>query len=174
MSERREGMAAGISLWLVPDGAAYELLAARIHALAASHGGPIFPPHVTLLGGLPDEAEQVVASACRLAGSMPRVLVRLVSARVRDEYFRRLVLEAEPTPPLMEARAEALRALEVAAGRYEPHLSLFYGRVDVREADAGVEMPLVLTCRRLTVWRTEGTVESWRPLGSAELAPGSR
>jgi len=174
VSERREGMAAGISLWLVPDGAAYELLAARIRTLAASHGGPVFPPHVTLLGGLSDEHEQVVASARRLVGSMAALRVRLMSAMVRDEYFRRLVLEAEPTPPLVEARAEALRALEVAARPYEPHLSLLYGWADVTEADAGVDLPLVLTCRRLAVWRTEGIVERWRPLGSAELAPGSR
>ena len=174
MGERREEMAAGTSLWLVPDGAAYELLAARIRALAASHRGPVFPPHVTLLGGLPDEAEGVVAFACRLAGSMAPVPVRLVSARVRDEYFRRLVLEAESTPPLMEAREGALRALEMTAPPYEPHLSLLYGWARVREADTGVDLPLELTCRHFAVWRTEGTVENWRPLGSAELAPGSR
>ena len=47
-------------LWLMPFGEAYPLLAATIAELSRRHGAPIFEPHVTLLGDLPDSEEEIV------------------------------------------------------------------------------------------------------------------
>ena len=61
--------AIGSSLWLLPEGAACEELAARIDALALRHGSPRFPPHVTLLGGLTGDVAEVLAAAARISRS---------------------------------------------------------------------------------------------------------
>jgi hypothetical protein len=167
-----ENAAIGSSLWLLPEGAPYEQLSARIDALALRHGSPRFPPHVTLLGGLTSDAAEVLAAVSRVASATAPFTVRLVAAAVRDEYFRRLVLEVEPTEELNVARALAASALTMPATGFEPHLSLLYGRAEVTSADVGVQLPLAFTCRQVAVWRTEGAVSDWRPLGRLLLGSG--
>jgi hypothetical protein len=160
-----EKTALGVSLWLVPDGDADHLLSGRIRSLASLHGSTPFPPHLTLLGGLTEGEAEILATATRLARQTPPLTVRLVAATVRDEYFRRLVLEAEPSPPLTAARERAAMALATPACGFEPHLSLLYGRAPVAAEDADIELPLVFTCRQLAAWRTLGPVAEWRALG---------
>jgi hypothetical protein len=161
-----EETAFGVSFWLLPQGSEYERLAARIHALATLHGSTPFPPHVTLLGGIRGDETAILTAAGRFAKDSPALPVRLVAASVRDEYFRRLVLEAHPTEELMAARARAAASLALPATGFEPHLSLLYGRAEVVPADAGVQLPLAFTCRQLAVWRTQGAASAWRPLGT--------
>jgi 2'-5' RNA ligase len=146
-----EDTAFGAALWLVPEGAAYEQLSARIDALALRHGSPRFPPHVTLLGGFTGDVAEVLAATARMASATAPFTVRLVAAVVRDEYFRRLVLEVEPTEELNAARARAAAALTRPAAGFEPHLSLLYGRAEVT---------------------SEGAVSDWQPLGRLLLGSG--
>jgi hypothetical protein len=160
-----EDRAIGISLWLIPEELTYERLSARIEALASRHGAPRFPPHLTLLGGLTGGEGEVLAAASRVARDTPPLTVRLVSAMVRNEYFRRLVLEAEPSDTLQAARERAASAFAVAADGFEPHLSLLYGRAAIGPGDAGVPLPLACAWRELAVWRTQGAVSEWEPLG---------
>lgn len=166
-----EETAFGISLWLLPDGEAHDLLSARISSLASLHGSSPFPPHLTLLGGATGEEAEVLAAATRVARQTPPLTIRLVAAAVREEFFRRLVLEAEPSPQLSAARARAAAALGATAGGFEPHLSVLYGWASVAPADAGLELPLVFACRQLAVWQTHGRVGDWRPLGRLPLGP---
>jgi hypothetical protein len=72
----------------------------------------------------------------------------------------------------MAARAQAAASLALPATGFEPHLSLLYGRAEIAAADAGVPLPLAFTCRQLALWRTEGAVAEWQPLGRFPL--GSR
>ena len=164
--------AIGSSLWLLPEGSIYEQLSARIDALASNHGSPRFPPHLTLLGGLTGDASEVLAAAARFASTTSALTVRLVTAVVRNEYFRRLVLEAEQTEELNAARARAASTLSVPAHGFEPHVSLLYGRAQVSAADAGVHLPLAFTGRQLALWSTQGEVTDWRPLGRLLLGSG--
>lgn len=167
-----EDRAIGSSWWLLPEGAVYEQLSARIDALASRHGSPRFPPHLTLLAGLTSDAPEALAAATRFASATPPLTLRLVAAVVRDEYFRRLVLEAEQTGELNAARARAASTLSMPAHEFEPHMSLLYGRAEVSSADAGLQLPLAFTCRQLAVWSTQGEVADWRPLGRLLLGAG--
>jgi 2'-5' RNA ligase len=166
---RADDAASGSSLWLLPEGAVYEELSARIDALASQHGSPRFPPHVTLLGGLTGDAAELLAAAARTASATDPFTVRLVAAVARNEYFRRLVLEVQPTEALDAARARAAAALTLPATGFEPHLSLLYGRAEVASTDAGVRLPLAFTCRQLALWRTQGAVSEWQALGHFRL-----
>ena len=51
-------------LWLMPTGGTCERLAAIIRHLSQKHGGPLFEPHVTLLGGMEGEGEEIRLQGC--------------------------------------------------------------------------------------------------------------
>jgi hypothetical protein len=153
----------------MPEATADKRLSARIDALASRHGSPRFPPHLTLLGGIAEGTTDVMAAAARVAGATPPLRLRLVAAVARNDYFRRLVLEAEPTDALVAARERAAAAFAMPAEGFEPHLSLLYGGTEIATADAGIPLPLACTCRELAVWRTQGAVAEWLPLGRLSL-----
>lgn len=39
------------SIWLIPDGEVYKTVSSIIQNIAKEYGGPLFEPHITLLGG---------------------------------------------------------------------------------------------------------------------------
>ena len=57
------------SLWLTPEGSTRDELASLIVDLAVEHGGPRFPPHITLLGSLIGEEAEVTGAGDRRRGS---------------------------------------------------------------------------------------------------------
>ena len=170
-----EGEAAGISIWLVPEGEAEERFGRLIDELSRRWGTPAFPPHVTLLAGLPDDEAAAAGGLRDLARDIPPFPVRLAGVDGRDEYFRRLFVRAEPTPDLLAAHARAAtRFGRTPDPGFLPHLSLLYGRLSgdevaaLRSSLAGRAAGM-FEAAHLHAWRTEGPVPAWRPLSSARL-----
>ena len=118
------------ALWIVPEGAAYNLTDGYITRLSQTYNLPKFEPHVTLLGGIraPD------TSALRtLTRGLPPFRIRLAhQPQYLDEYFRCLFLKAHETPALMETFAQASRLFGYQSKPYFPHLSLAYGDLPVK------------------------------------------
>jgi hypothetical protein len=172
MTEER---ARGTSLWLMPGGAVRERLAALLLRLAARLGTPPFAPHVTLLAGLGEPEDRVLATVRSLAPWTRPFEVRLVAVEGRDEPFRCLFARAEASAPLLAAHAAAARAFSREPDpRYLPHLSLVYGTLPAGAksdlaAEVAVEAAESFEAARVHVWRTEGPVGDWREIGAYRL-----
>jgi hypothetical protein len=115
------------SLWLVPEGADEVALQAIIDRLAAQHGGPTFPPHLTLLSGIVTEESDLVERARRLASDGARIMLHLDDIGTDETYFQSLFAVVRPTPELVGLRAIALQVFPEAPDPYRPHISLLYG-----------------------------------------------
>ena len=169
------GRARGVSLWLMPEGAERERLAALIEDLAARLGTRPFAPHVTLLPGLEGREERILATAALLAASVRPFRVRLVAVEGRDEHFRCLFARAEADEPLLAAHAAAARAFDRGPDpAFLPHLSLVYGTLAPETkrrlaAELVGAAALSFEVSSLRVWRTEGPVGGWRELRAVGL-----
>ncbi len=166
--ERRRGIRArGISLWWLPPPEEAAVLDGVIARLAAAHGTPAFPAHVTLLGGI--AAPDVLDRARRLAAALSPVEIRLGEyghERVPTRWLFRYVV---PTEAVVEAGRRARQAFPELRGKpFTPHLSLVYGDRDDalarRIIAADPAPPARFLARELAVVRTEGPVEDWREL----------
>src|SRR4051794_32122626 len=116
------------SLWLVPDaGAVNDDLQAIIDRLAGEHGGPTFPPHLTLLSGIVAPEDDVVERARRLAAASAPITLHLDDIRADETYFQSLFAVVRPTPELVGLRAAARTVFPEAPDPYRPHVSLLYG-----------------------------------------------
>ncbi|MEC4670554.1 MAG: 2'-5' RNA ligase family protein, partial [Nitrospirota bacterium] len=110
-------------LWLMPAGGTCERLATIIRHLSHKYGGPLFEPHVTLLGGMEGEEEEICHNTMRLAQGLRPFDVQLTTPGYQDSYFRCLYLHVQETPSLMEAQAQARIILNQQKElQFQPHL----------------------------------------------------
>ena len=163
------------ALWLIPTGEPFARLAGTIRRLAREHGGPVFEPHVTLLGGMVGEAEAMANEAARLAAVTKPIDLRLRGIGFRAEFFRCLFLRVAKTEELTSAHE---RAAEIFPPRrkspYVPHLSLIYA--DLEEgtkrriaADLGETLETSFTVSSIHLVSLEGQPDTWRPVREFDL-----
>jgi len=154
------------ALWLAPEGADEDALQAVVDRLAREHGGPTFPPHLTLLGGIVAEEDDVVERAHRLAAERTPLTLHLDGIGTDETYFQSLFGLVRATPELVELRAAARAIFPEAPDPYRPHVSLLYGHPGPetkRSIIAALEgtLPPAVEARTLVV-QTGREVADWR------------
>ncbi len=73
------------NIFLIPSGSAYDLLEATVAELSRTYHGPIFVPHVTLLGGLGGPEEEVFIRTSQLAGRLQPLEINLTTPSYREQ-----------------------------------------------------------------------------------------
>lgn len=166
----------GYSLWLMPAGESYWTLATLINNLSRQFGTPLFEPHVTLLGQLEGDREDVLAKASLLATRLRSFTVRLKAPSFQADYFRSLFFKIERDESLLAARRAAERVFNLPSGEksYWPHLSLLYGHLPPRTKEQILDrLPppekAAFEVRRLHVFLTEGGPQEWFPIRGFDL-----
>ena len=114
-------------LWVKPTGAVRDTLVQTIQELAHGLGGPVFEPHVTLLGGLSGTEQEHTQRSEIVTQQLRPFKITLRAPAYRSEYFQCLFIHAEHTTSLMNANVLARRIFQKPNETYMPHLSLVYG-----------------------------------------------
>lgn len=157
------------SLWLLPDEAPQ--IAEVLSQLAATHGGPRFAPHLTLLGSVPGEA--LADRAATLASQLSPMRMPTGPVVGSARWFRCLTLAVPASAALREARAAAEAGFGVPARPWSPHISLLYGDLSAEaRARIAADLPPLPTAVRLSTLAlvaTVGPAERWRELGRWRL-----
>jgi 2'-5' RNA ligase len=158
----------------MPTGRTRARLAEWIAKLSAEHGTVRFPPHVTLLGGIPRHTANAAVVTRGLAKSLPPFAVRVEAVASGNTYFRCVFLKVTPASSLLAAHVRSRRAFGLPNTRFFPHLSLIYGTLDRGEKrellrEIAIE-PFVFRASRVHLWLTHGHVRAWRQLAAARLS----
>lgn len=125
------------SIWLRPAEDVAEEMRDDIGRVCKLSGGPLFEPHVTLLGDLsgpPDKIHFACESVFRQTNAIPVKAIGLAST---NQFFMSLFLELDVPAALYAARADIAERLSVQPPPFRPHISLAYG-YDAQAAPAGV------------------------------------
>jgi 2'-5' RNA ligase len=164
------------SLWLVPEGAVQDALQAVVDRLAREHGGPSFPPHLTLLGSIVTLEQDLVERSQRLAASSTPFTIHLDDVDVGETYFQSLFVTVRPTSELLALREAAQQAFpEAPVEPYRPHVSLLYGHPSAETKQTIVQalrgtLPPSFEARVLVANATGPSVDDWRCALRATLA----
>jgi 2'-5' RNA ligase len=115
------------ALWLMPGGETFYRLETLIGELSLRHGTPVFPPHMTLLGGLFPPREKLLEKVPALAASLKPFGVGFEGIGCLDEYYRCIFIKVRQTKEVVDANRKAREIF----GReddapFMPHLSLVY------------------------------------------------
>jgi 2'-5' RNA ligase len=156
-------------LWLEPTGKTHELLATTIAHLSQEHGGPLFDPHVTLLGDIAGQEGKLILTTEKLALALSPFNLTLTVPAFQDQYFRCVFMRVEKTSTLLEAHSLARKVFhKEGAPPYMPHLSLLYGSYprSLKEQIIGTvptSLSVQFTASAVTLFRVEGNnLKGWR------------
>ena len=113
----------------MPKNSVYVKLAHIIEDLAEKCGSYAFEPHVTLLGDVPGNEEEIIARAGKIAAKAKPFDVELTSVDYTDKESMCLFARAGKSRQLDGLHRAACAAFGKPSDRgYTPHLSLLYGK----------------------------------------------
>ena len=171
-----ESKTTGYHLFLEPEGDTGKLLQDTIDSLAATYGGPEFPPHLTVLARIPGENESVVCEkALELSEGPSYLTVSCEGFGMQDSYFKSLYLVASPTDELLALHKHAQELFTMSTSEsYVPHISLMYGTLPTEQKKRIIETlghlsSCSFTVQSLSVWRTPGETSSWTRVATFPL-----
>lgn len=166
----------GYHLFLEPSGALKDELHASIDMLAREYDGPVFNPHVTLLGRIRENSdEEVLAKARTLAASLTPFTLTLGTVGYEDVYFRALYIRIKELEPVTAYHRAARTAFGMEhEDPYLPHLSLLYGEYPEAQKVRTIEsltypVEREFAVDRIHVYRTPGETHRWHKIGEAEF-----
>ncbi|MBK9083206.1 MAG: 2'-5' RNA ligase family protein [Rhizobiales bacterium] len=116
------------SLWLLACPEDEALLQTIVDELARRRGGPVFRPHLTLMGDLARDAQDLAGLLGPIAAAAPPFAAPVGGVETTEAYFRALYAAFPVGPELAALRSAAAARTGGAAAGFVPHVSLFYGR----------------------------------------------
>lgn len=164
------------ALWLAPDEAAGTQLQSVIDQLATSYAGPGFRPHMTLLGWVKGEEQELIAKTESLASTLSPIEVKATGFAGAPYYFRCFFTPLESSAALRQAVGDAAHHFGASAGLdHLPHVSLLYGQIDREEKKTipqqiGEKVPRHFKLDRLQLVRMSVSVSGWEVVADIPLS----
>ncbi len=164
------------SIWAMPTGPLAEELQQYIADLAQQYSGPIFPPHVTILGGIPSLAEEEIKQKTKvLADTLHAYDVHFDHVESMDQFFRCVFIKMKNTQGVLHAFEEAGKIFGyIDFEAHMSHLSVLYGNLaELTRAEATKQIHLTMSqsfrVSALHLFETDSDVAKWRKIGEYPL-----
>jgi 2'-5' RNA ligase len=160
----------GYSVWAMPGGAAFDELSALIRRFAEIASTPAFLPHVTLLGNVHGDEDDLISRTQQIASELQPYEISYSHLGRSSEYYRCLFANVRKTASVAHAYEIARYHIRYSVcAEYGPHLSLMYGNPEERQklnsADkVGIEEMPRFWVKSLHLFVTSGPVALWRPV----------
>lgn len=150
----------------MPDQEVQKTLTSIVEELAQKYSGPVFEPHMTLLGDLPLSKEDVVSRTRKLASVLKPFPITLGKVECSTTYFQNVFVRVNTSALLLSAYIRARDLFDIDAHRFfMPHISLLYGDHSMQERTRIAETvhlsPLSFTANTLRIMTSGGDVSSW-------------
>lgn len=165
-----------IAYWLLPETAAREVFAEKIHELARRFGTPVFAPHVSVFIA-PENSRQPAETLRELGAVMLELTIH--SIRFSERFTKTLFVQFEPSVPLQELGDRIWKASRAPEQNViDPHMSLLYASLTAEKKkplvheikfpfrNVGFSSICAMRCARPTL--TVAEVEQWQLVASQE------
>lgn len=155
------------SLWLRPSQSQIDELTKIISRLAHHNRGVLFPPHITLLTSISASRNTITNICTQIIEQHSAFDITLEEIAYTDMYFRNLYILARLESSLISLYEDSKKRLNHTTNEvFIPHVSLFYGKLDVKKQQALKEeltnnYSKVFSCQRIDLYETTGKESEW-------------
>ena len=120
------------SIWVIPPEPLYGQLKDTIEKLSREFGSPTFEPHMTLLGNINQNDEDIEVKIKEMANITNKFELSLGSISFSTTYFQSVFVRINSTTELMELNLKAKGLFNMENNVFMPHISLLYGIDDMK------------------------------------------
>lgn len=162
----------GYSIWIPIEGKHKKVLERIVAELAGNYGCPLFEPHLTLLGPIDEEKDEVIKKTKELATLHDPFELEIEKVDYSTTYFQCVFARIKTNQHLINFRMKAQEMFGIDKF-FMPHISLFYGNVPtptrakiVRELD----LPeIAFTAEKLIITPAVEDPDKWERLAEISL-----
>lgn len=119
------------SIWIISPKPVYTHLKDIIDQLSKKYNGPVFEPHMTLLGNIESDLPEIEKKVKELASSITNLKLSLGPVSFSTTYFQSVFVRVNSIAQLMQLNLEAKRLFCRENDVFMPHMSLLYGNHDM-------------------------------------------
>jgi len=124
------------SIWLTTENGAQNRFADVIRKLSQTYHSKLFDPHITLTGGITGSEAELITKTEKLSRQLTRMTVKPQEINYLNEFHRSLFILVMPDEALINANKLAKQLFGLPLNEeFTPHLSLFYGKLPVKEKE---------------------------------------
>lgn len=162
------------TLWVIPPPEIKQILEDVIRDLGDKYKGPYFEPHMTLLGHILCNKEDVVEKTKILCKDVKPFEISLGEISFSTTYFQSVFARIKSSASLMELNLKAKEVFKLKNSLFMPHMSLLYGdhQMELREKIASeVKLPANLSFKveKLVVTSCVNDPKDWIHLAEINL-----
>lgn len=99
--------------------------------MARKYNGPVFEPHMTLLGNIDKDLSEVKQKVKELANRIETLELSPGQVSFSTTYFQSVFVRVNSTAKLMQLNIEAKKLFGMENNVFMPHISLLYGEHDM-------------------------------------------
>lgn len=163
------------SIWFLPSEEYSSSFKTVLDTLAQQYSGPAFHPHVTLLGHLPQPADELRDIMKQVASTTAPFTMDISHIEGIDYFFRCLYFRIQDRPLLTRIHEQAKSFFPHQTWEpFMPHLSILYADLDQKKKQKiirnwNLPYPPAFTVNRLQLARISDEVENWKILYTVDL-----
>jgi len=120
------------SVWINPPQPVYGELSKVISDLSVEYNAPVFKPHMTLLGAIDRELDDIKKAVETAAKGTEKLNLSLGPVSFSTTYFQSVFVRVNSTAQLMQLNLDIKKLLDIDNNVFMPHISLMYGNHDMK------------------------------------------
>lgn len=119
------------SVWIIPPQPVFDELNEVIKDLSVEYNGPVFKPHMTILGSIDRELSDIQKAVETVAKNTKKLNLSLGPVSFSTTYFQSVLVRVDSTAQLMQLNLDIKKLLDIENNVFMPHISLMYGNHDM-------------------------------------------
>jgi 2'-5' RNA ligase len=115
------------SIWLIPPEPLYSQLKEVISELSNTYDSPLFEPHLTLVGNISKELNEIESYLENLALRIGKIELKIGTVSFSTTYFQSVLVRVDSAAELMQLNLDIKELFDLENNVFMPHMSLLYG-----------------------------------------------
>ena len=156
------------SIWVILPQPIFNEVSKVINDLSVEYKGPVFKPHMTVLGSIDRKLSDIRKAVETVANDTERLSLSLGPVSFSTTYFQSVLVRVNSTAQLTQLNLDIKKLLDIENNVFMPHISLMYGNHDMKTREKIAEKIKLqsssFVADKIVIVPEKSEPEEWEPI----------
>jgi 2'-5' RNA ligase len=161
------------SIWIIPPQPIFDEVSKIIGDLSSEYKAPVFKPHMTVLGNIDRELDDIQKAVEMVAKDTGKLTLSLGPISFSTTYYQSVLVRVNSTAQLMQLNLDIKKLLDIENNVFMPHISLMYGNHDMKTREkiaAGIKLQSsTFIASEIVIIPEKSEPKEWEPIATTLL-----